>query len=37
MSQGINRLLLTPILDGTIVLDAEDLDDELDGYEISPI
>jgi predicted phage terminase large subunit-like protein len=37
MSQAINRLLLAPILDGSMVVESEDLDDELDGYEISPV
>lgn len=35
MSQALNRLLLEPILDGTLVVGAEDLDDDLDGYSIS--
>lgn len=36
-TQAINRLLLAPILAGTLILDAADLDDEIDAYEISPI
>ncbi|MEV8638108.1 phage terminase large subunit [Streptosporangium sp. NPDC051023] len=34
-SQAINRLLLAPILAGTLIVDADELDDELDGYNIS--
>lgn len=35
-SQALNRLLLNPILTGGIVIEAGDLDDDLDGYVISP-
>lgn len=34
-SQAINRLLLAPILAGTLIVDADELDDEVDGYTIS--
>lgn len=34
-SQAINRMLLAPILAGTLILDASDLDDEVDAYAIS--
>jgi predicted phage terminase large subunit-like protein len=34
-SQALNRLLLNPILDGTLIIEAEDLDDELADHEIS--
>lgn len=37
MSQAVNRLLLAPLLAGGLVVEADDLDDELEGYEISPI
>ncbi|MBP2704411.1 phage terminase large subunit [Microbispora sp. RL4-1S] len=36
MSQALNRLLLAPLLSGDHIVGDEDLDDELDGYEISP-
>lgn len=35
-SQALNRLLLNPILGGSLIVGAEDLDDELADYEISP-
>lgn len=35
-TQALNRLLLNPILTGGPVVDDGDLDDDLDGYEISP-
>jgi predicted phage terminase large subunit-like protein len=35
-TQAINRMLLAPILAGTLIVDATELDDELDGWEISP-
>ncbi|ROO82591.1 putative phage terminase large subunit-like protein [Actinocorallia herbida] len=36
-TQAINRMLLSPILTGALVLGTEDLDDELgDDYDISP-
>lgn len=34
-TQAINRLLLAPILAGSLIIDAEDLDDDLGDYEIS--
>ncbi|GII87075.1 hypothetical protein Ssi03_50650 [Sphaerisporangium siamense] len=36
-SQAINRLLLAPLLAGTLIVEADELDSELDDYEISPI
>ncbi|MDF5758600.1 phage terminase large subunit [Spongiactinospora sp. TRM90649] len=36
MSQALNRLLLNPILTGELIVESQDLDDDLDGYEISP-
>jgi hypothetical protein len=36
MSQAVNRLVLQPLLAGDIVVEAEDLDDELAGFQISP-
>ncbi|GAA0402986.1 phage terminase large subunit [Microbispora corallina] len=36
MSQALNRLLLAPLLAGDLIVEDEELDDELDGYEISP-
>ncbi|MFC6080933.1 phage terminase large subunit [Sphaerisporangium aureirubrum] len=36
MSQAINRLLLAPLLAGDLIVEADDLDDDLDGHEISP-
>lgn len=35
-TQAINRLLLSPLLDGSLVIDAGDFDSDLDDYEISP-
>ncbi|OPG13636.1 phage terminase large subunit [Microbispora sp. GKU 823] len=35
-SQALNRLLLAPLLSGDDLVEDEDLDQELDGYEISP-
>jgi predicted phage terminase large subunit-like protein len=35
MSQALNRLLLEPILAGTLLVGPEDLDEELDEYTIS--
>lgn len=35
-SQALNRLLLNPILSGDLIVGAEDLDDGLADYEISP-
>jgi predicted phage terminase large subunit-like protein len=35
-TQAINRMLLAPILNGTLIIDSDDLDDELDAYAISP-
>lgn len=35
LSQGLNRLVLQPLLDGA-VFDMDDLDDELDAFSISP-
>jgi predicted phage terminase large subunit-like protein len=35
-TQAINRILLAPILAGDLILDATELDDELDAYSISP-
>ncbi|MFI7630258.1 phage terminase large subunit [Microbispora rosea] len=36
MSQGLNRLLLSPLLSGDHIVEVEDLDEELLDYEISP-
>ncbi|MET9339264.1 phage terminase large subunit [Nonomuraea sp. NPDC003804] len=35
-TQAINRMLLAPILAGDLIIDATELDDELDSYAISP-
>ncbi|MEV6036021.1 phage terminase large subunit [Nonomuraea sp. NPDC052116] len=35
-TQAINRMLLAPILAGDLIIDATELDDELDAYAISP-
>ncbi|WP_433329995.1 phage terminase large subunit [Spirillospora sp. CA-294931] len=35
MSQAINRLLLAPMLNGPVIVEAEDLDEDLAGYTIS--
>jgi predicted phage terminase large subunit-like protein len=35
-TQAINRMLLAPILAGDLIIDATELDDELDAYQISP-
>lgn len=35
-SQALNRLLLNPILSGGLIVEAGDLDDDLDDYQISP-
>lgn len=36
MSQGLNRLVLQPLIAGDIVYELEDLDEEFADYEISP-
>lgn len=36
MTQALNRLLLAPLLAGDQIVEADDLDEELDGWEISP-
>ena len=36
MSQALNRLLLSPLLAGDLVVDMADLDEELEEFEISP-
>ena len=36
LSQGVNQLVLMPMIDGGIVEDT-DFDDDLDDYEISPV
>jgi len=36
LSQGVNQLILMPMIDGGIVEDS-DFDDDLDDYEISPV
>lgn len=35
-SQALNRMLLAPIQDGSLILDATDLDDDVASYQISP-
>ncbi|MFG1963102.1 phage terminase large subunit [Nonomuraea sp. NPDC049028] len=35
-TQAINRMLLAPILAGSLIVDASELDEDIDGYTISP-
>lgn len=35
-SQAIHRMLLAPILSGSLIIESDDLDDDTSGYEISP-
>jgi predicted phage terminase large subunit-like protein len=35
-TQAIHRMLLAPILSGSLIIESDDLDDDTSGYEISP-